>query len=157
MENKKLFWTRFCLWVLFACVLPFAFIVWRFDLFVSVSKMQIGGWGMIAIIIVCVFAFTLARYVKAGMIKWSMTKQIISGVVKVIIPFVCLFLMLNAIKDNVDIFLQALAVVIGCEAIAIPINPMPEWVYIQSKGQTEDTIDYFLKRQSEYQNKGEQK
>ena len=35
------------------------------------------------------------------------------------------------------------------ETIAIPINPMPKWVYEQSKGEAQDTIDYFFKKYDE--------
>ena len=48
---KTVFFARLVLWTLCACVLPFLFIVWRFELFRKVSRLQVGGWGIIAIIL----------------------------------------------------------------------------------------------------------
>ena len=75
---KTVFWARFILWTILSCVLPFAFIVWRFDLFHTISKVQIGGWGLIAIIIVAVFVFTVIRYVKLALsAKYSLIGQVL--------------------------------------------------------------------------------
>ena len=127
---KTVFWTRFVFWTLLACVLPFIFIVWRFELFQPISKIQIGGWGIIAIVIVAVFAFAIIRYIRLALsAKYSLISQCLSGFCKIIIPLCVIMVILYNIKSNIDLFLQVMGVVTVCEAVAIPINPLPKWAY----------------------------
>lgn len=149
MENeKKIFWTRFTLWVLFALIVPVAFLVWRFDLFRQVSKVSIGGWGLLAIIIVVVFFKTLLKYIKKGM-PYSLTRQVLDGLVKVIIPLSALYAVLFAMQNSINYFLQALSVLIVSEAIAIPINPMPKWVNDNKKEDVESVLDLIIASREE--------
>ena len=62
--------------------------------------------------------------------------------------------MLKSITNNTEIFLQALAVVIASETIAIPINPFPKWVDDKTQGAMDSSIDYFFKRYDERKEKG---
>ena len=149
LTPKQVFAIRMVCWVLCALIIPVAFIIFRYDLFTKISKVQFGGWGMIAIIIIFTFIVVLGKYLKRGFKKYSLVGQIISGVIKIVLPLVALYFILVNIKDSIDLFLQALAVVIISETIAIPINPMPKWVYEQSKGEAQDTIDYFFKKYDE--------
>lgn len=150
-KKKELltFWIRFVVWTIFACVAPVGFIVWRFELFSKVSAVQFGGWGILAVIIIAVFIISVFRYVSKGMMRWSMTKQVILGVCKVTIPLLALYWILSAISNNITIFLQALAVVIACETVAIPINPLPKWVDEKTQGQINSPIDYFFQKYDE--------
>lgn len=146
---KAVFWIRFALWSLCACVIPFLFIVYRFQLFQTISKIQIGGWGMIAIIIVAVFAFSIIRYVKMALsAKYSLAVQILNGICKIIIPLVVVMVIIYNIKSNIDLFIQVLGVVIISEMVAIPLNPLPKWAYEQQKNVREEerkeTVDYLL-------------
>ena len=149
LSEKQVFWIRFACWSIFACIVPVVFIIWRYDLFTKITAIQFGGRGMLAIIIVATFLIVLANYIKKAFSKRSMTKQIISGICKVVLPLLTLLLVLYSIRNNIDLFLQALGCVIISEAIAIPINPMSKRVYEESKGATEDTIDYFFQRYDE--------
>lgn len=128
LTPRQIFWLRFAFWCLFACVLPFCFIVWRFDLFATTTKMNLGGWGIIAIGVVAIFAISLMRYVAKGM-KHSMTKQIINGVCKIIIPLVLCYIIVYWLRDETKNCMQVLGCVTLCELVAIPINPMPEWKF----------------------------
>lgn len=152
-EEKKhklaVFWARFISWALFACLAPVGFIAWRFQLFSKVSAVQFGGWGILAVIIIAVFLITIFKYVCKGMMRWSMTKQIIMGLCKVTIPLIALYWILWAISANITIFLQALAVVIVCETIAIPVNPLPQWVDEKTQGMINSPVDYFFKKYDE--------
>lgn len=149
LSERAKFWIRFALWATFSCVLPVAFIVWRYDLFTEVSSVQFGAWGLVAVAIVAVFAYTIFKYVKRGMAKWSMTKQVIMGIAKVIIPLLLLYFALDAIKSSIDLFMQALAIAIVSEAAAIPLNPLPKWAYEQSQGATEDAVELILGKREE--------
>ena len=60
---KQFFALRAIVWTIFAAVLPFSFIAWRYDIFKKGSELQLSGWGIIAVIIVAVFAIILIRYV----------------------------------------------------------------------------------------------
>ena len=124
--TKKEFWTRFGLFTLFACIVPFGFIAWRFDLFTKVSKISVGGWGILAIIIAFVFVIYVLKMLKKGM-PYSMTTQCINGMLKVVAPLLCLLFVLLAIRTNIDLFIQALYIVIGSEIVAVPLNPFPKW------------------------------
>lgn len=146
---KSVFWTRFVSWTMFACVLPFIFIVYRFNLFGKISKIQIGGWGLIAIVIVAIFVFTVLRYIKLAFAgRYSLIGQVLNGVCKVIVPLIVAMVVLKSIQDNVALMIQVLGCVVSCEAIAIPLNPLPKWAYEMQKDvkdtEKKDTIDYLL-------------
>ena len=143
------FWTRFVSWAICACILPFVFIVYRFQLFKPISKIQVGGWGIIAIVIVAVFVVSVFRYIKIALsAKYSLVIQCINGVCKIIVPLVALYVILYNIQSNLQLFLQALGCVILCEGIAIPLNPMPKWAYEQQKDvraeERKETADYII-------------
>lgn len=153
-DSKKVFWTRFGLWVLFSVIAPCGFIIWRYDLFKVTSKVQLGGWGFIAVIIASVFAFSLWRYIKRAMGKsYSYVWQIISGIVKICLPLMLLMLAVQSIQNSVEYFTQFMGVTIICELIAIPLNPMPKWVYIKTGEATYDAIDYYFKKKDEREGK----
>lgn len=146
---KTTFWSRFVLWSVFACVLPFSFIVWRFKLFHAISKMQIGGWGIIAIVIVLAFAISIIRYIKMALSsRYTLIGQILGGFCKIILPLLAVLAILYSVRENIDLMLQALGCVTLCEAIAIPLNPLPKWAYEAQKDAREeerkDTMDYLL-------------
>lgn len=146
---KTTFWTRFVSWAMFSCILPFTFIAWRFELFGKVSKIQIGGWGLIAIVIVAAFIFTVIRYIKLAFAgRYSLVGQILSSVCKVILPLVVAMIVLYYLRNSIEVMLQALGCVTTCEAIAIPLNPLPKWAYDMQKdvrdSEKKDTIDYLL-------------
>lgn len=146
---RAVFWIRVALWSIFACILPFAFIAWRFELFYPVSKVHIGGWGILAIVIVAVFIFSVVRYVRiAEGEKYSFAVQCLNGFCKVILPLLTLLVVLYSIRNNLNLFIQALGAVIICEAAAIPLNPLPKWAYDKQKdikeGEIKSTIDYFI-------------
>lgn len=146
---KTVFWLRFALWASFACVLPFIFIVFRFEIFNSISKVRLSGFGIIAIIIVAFFVFSILRYIRIALsAKYSLIGQILTGFCKVIIPLLALLLILTNLKSSVDLMIQALGCIIACEAVAIPLNPLPKWAYEKQKDvradERKETFDYLL-------------
>lgn len=143
LSPRQVFWMRMGFWALFACILPVSFIVWRFDLFSK--KPSIGGWGIVVIIIVAVFVLSLIKYVKAGM-KFSLVKQVINGVCKVIIPLLVAVLMLECLKNEIDLAIQVLTITITCECIAIPLNPLPQWAYDNRNEEIESIFDIMWSR-----------
>lgn len=144
--ERKIFIARAIAWALFACVLPVLFIGWRYDLFRVVSNVQFGGWGLIAVVMIFAFLTVFARYLKSGFPEWSMTKQIVSGVAKILIPLGALLAICVSIRSSLDYFIQALSCTLMCEAIAIPLNPFPKWVWDKSQGRFESSLDYLAER-----------
>lgn len=157
---KTVFSIRFVLWCSFAAILPFAFIAWRYDIFTNEPKIQLTGWGFIAVIILVVFVSTLIKYVYSGL-KPGLGKQCIFGFVSIILPLVVLLLLINSIEDSINLFKQALGCTIICEAVGIPLNPFPSWI---AKRQLENeqnkvermsdiVLDKFFKKKKDHSEK----
>ena len=129
-KEKKIFLFRMMLFTLFACILPFAFIGWRYQLFTKIDKVSLSGWGLLAILIVFLFIFYVVKSIKKGLFnkrEWSMGFQIINGFLKVVLPLLMVYFVITAIESSINLFKQALICTIICESIAIPINPLPKW------------------------------
>ena len=145
-HSKTVFTVRLILWVTFSAILPFIFIAWRYGIFKSSSKISLSGWGIIAVIIILVFAITLIAYLYKGM-KPGFAKQCVSGLIKVILPLVILLLFVTEIKSHIQIVYQALCCVIICELVGIPLNPFPDWLekrrIEQGKEQAETLSEIF--------------
>lgn len=149
--EKKIFLARLILFTIFACVLPFSFIAWRYHIFTTLNSVSLSGWGIIAIVIALAFIVYVARMLKRGM-PYSMLTQCIGGLLKVTLPLVILYVVVNAIKNQSEIFLQALLVVIISETIAIPINPFPKWL---NDNQIKKEDSYFEKLKNWWKTKDE--
>ena len=145
-NSKKVFILRVVLWALFSCVIPILFIGWRYKLFKKIGALQLSGWGLIALVIVFIFLYVVVKYIKAGFVEWSMTKQIINGITKIVLPLGVLLAICIGIRNSIDLFIQALSCVLLSEVIAIPINPFPKWVYDKSKGRFENAVDFVADR-----------
>lgn len=141
-KEKGIFITRAILWCIFSCVIPVCFIGWRYDLFKKAGTLQLSGWGLIGIIIIFAFIYVLVKYIRAGFVEWSLTKQIVNGVIKVVFPLGVLFAISLSLRNNLDVFIQAVGCTLLSEIIAIPINPFPEWVWNKTKGRFESAVDF---------------
>lgn len=146
---RTIFISRAIAWFMFAGILPFLFIAYRFQLFHTVSKIQIGGWGIIGIIIIGITVITFLKYVKIAMgVRYSYFGQVLKGFFKVIIPLLIVFIIAYNIRNNLDLFLQAMGCVICCETVAIFINPFPKWIWDLQKdvkeSERKEGVDYLL-------------
>lgn len=126
--SKKMFWFRFLLFMFFAFIIPFTFLVWRFKLFSKVSKLSIGGWGVIAIVFVAVFFTILIKYVRKGL-PFCMLSQILEGICKVLIPIFTALLIVDVMKNSMEQMFQFLYILFFSEMIAIVVNPFPRWIH----------------------------
>lgn len=145
-RERTVFAVRVVLWSLFSCILPVAFIGWRYDIFRKAGSLQLSGWGLIGVVIAFAFIYVVVKYVRAGFVEWSMWKQVINGIVKVIFPLSVFLALMVSVRDNIDALLQSLSCIIACEVVAIPINPFPEWVWKKTKGRFESAVDYMVDR-----------
>lgn len=148
-------------WLIFALVLPLAFLMYRFDIFKTVSKVRISGITIIGIIIIAFVAITIIKYVKMAFSnKYSPIAQLLSGICKIIVPLVALIAILTYVRNEIDLVIQALYCVTACELVAIPLNPLPQWAYEKQKDvrveERKETFDYlvdsFFKRKKEEEN-----
>lgn len=122
------FWIRFAIWVLLAVFAPVIYLAVAYGLFTESKGGDtcLTGWGTFAIMFTCIMLLVIVNQAKKGMRYGSMARQCIDGYM-VLIPIFCLVLLLDAIKGNIESFERFLIVMIICEAIAVPVNPMRKW------------------------------
>ena len=141
----KKFWVKFSLFLTFSLLIPISFIVFRFKLFSTSRQINtITLWAVIALsVLILVVSFMIKFYLDGMKTKYSLIKQILQGVVRVIIPLAIAFILvlfgkhvIVSLKDNyegmikaVNNLIQVLVVCIVSEFIAIVINPLPEWAF----------------------------
>ena len=140
----KKFIIRMTLFLLFSLVAPCIYLIVRFNLFKADNRLKIGIAEIIVIGIFLSVLVVLIKYYLDGLkTKYSMVKQILQGVIKLILPL-CLFLaIIIFLQNNVDIIKQALYVIIPCEFIAIIVNPLPKWCFdnnVEGMGEIFDKI-----------------
>lgn len=132
--NKKEFWVRFSIWTTLSLIAPLTYLFATTKLFYTVNKVSV--WAVIIIFIIAKFFIKLWKYVNEG-IPYSMAVQVISGVVKIIIPLLALYFLVLIVRLKVNEMLLAfraveifLYILIPCELVAIPVNPFPKWIYL---------------------------
>lgn len=155
----KKFWVQFSIFILFALVIPVTYLIIKYDLFITKETTEvittttrttkIGLVGIFVFVIVLIVASALIKFYLEGMkTKYSMTKQVVLGIIKLIVPlFIMLVVVweigtiinkinLNAVeewlattKNSIKELKESIIFVIPCEAIAIVINPLPKWCF----------------------------
>lgn len=151
MSDKKWFVLRVILWNIFGWVVPIAFIIYRFNLFQKVSQINLNGGIILCAIIFFIFLIVLLSYIIKSK-KYSYMKQILKGVIFLIIPLALVFICLYYARNMVDRLLQVVGCLLISETIAICVNPMEAWTYEQSKGEEENFINYVLAKREEKKN-----
>ena len=142
-KKKKEFWTKFALYVLFGAIIPFMFLVWRFNLFGKASKIQIGGWGLFAIIFIGIFFSKTIKVVRMGL-PYSLVTQILEGVVKVLIPLGIAFFISYYLRNAMTQLCQFLGLLFICECVAIVVNPLPKWLHEHQLDEQKNTFKEVL-------------
>ena len=155
-KEKKIFIARMIGFTLFGAILPFIFIAWRFDIFrVGASdvspKISLSGWGLLGIIVVYFFIRYCMNVLKRS-IPYSLTYQIVSGFIKVIMPLILVYAIVVALKNSFNVFQQALFITICCEAVAIIINPLPKYMHDKGIEHASGIMDLFIEK---WKNKGD--
>lgn len=151
-KEKAYFWARFVAWIIFSLVIPILFINYRYGLFKQVSSVSLSGWCLLVGVIFFVFAIILVRYVLHSR-KYSYFKQIVKGVVCLILPLGFVIYCLYCARDTIEQLIQVLCICCLSWTIAICVNPMPKWTYEQSKGEQEEFINYVLDKRVENKSK----
>lgn len=126
-KKKIIFIARLAFFIIFGAIVPVCFVAWRYGLFTSGEvKFTTAGWGIIASVVL----FVILRYVMGQVsvvLPWSLFSQVITGFMKVILPLLCLYFILNSIEDSLELLTQSVLAIILCESVAICVNPFPQW------------------------------
>lgn len=137
--SKKLLIVRLILFITFAVLIPVIFIGVKYGIFKNPSALSFSGVGVLAVIIVLGFSFFMVNQLKKAM-PYSMVTQIITGTLTVIVPLVCFYCLLNAIRGSIDIFLECLLVTIISEFVAIIVNPFPQLMQSNENKKQDDFL-----------------
>ena len=135
METNKSFIIRLIAFLMAALVLPCIYLAIRFNLFKS--KMAISIWGIIIIGLILIVVSAMIKFYLAGMkTKWSYLKQILEGFIKVILPILFILVVvvwaktkLQWLVENINLFIEAICIILGFETVAIIINPLSKWAF----------------------------
>lgn len=138
-KQKAIFITRLITYFIFSLALPIAYLIWKFQLFRRVSKVSIGGWGLVLIIFLAVYFWKLISAARKGL-KFGMTRQVLNGLCGITLPLAISYLVLWWLSGNIQELIDFLLVLTICETVAIPINPIPKWQFDNNKEVTEMSI-----------------
>lgn len=156
--SQKNFWIRMALFLLTALVIPLTYILIRYKILLTETSVKVSIGGFLALaLLVLVVAIIIKYYVSGLKHKYSIIKQILSGVAKIIMPLsivllFCLFFRnkTDFLLKNIDKFIETLLVIIPCELIAIVINPLPKWAFENNvEGMSEIADKIFNKNKEE--------
>lgn len=132
-NSKVKFGVRLALFITFALIIPFLYLTIRFNLWTSGSdnnSLKIGLWGVIALgVFMGTIIYLIHIYLSSLKTKYSYLKQVLEGFCKVIIPLVIGLALCVWLKDNINLMIETLAILIVCEGVAIFINPLPKWCF----------------------------
>ena len=142
--TAKEFWIRFAVWATLAVILPFVYIACAYGLFENKGT-TLSGWGVVAVAFVTVMIVATVNQAKAGMPKGSMARQCIDGYM-MLIPLIAAAVVVHAVRNSLAEFERFLFVMIACEAVTVPINPMPRWGAEHNLEQTENLFLSLLRR-----------
>lgn len=144
MEEKKMtkaeLWTRLGLYFLFGMAIPFAFLVWKFDLFTKTDSVHIGLWGIIGFCFVFIFFAKTIKLVRKGMEESTLT-QCMDTLTSISFPLLISLFIVWYMKDFMDQLFAFLCVCFVCETISGMINPLPRW---QRENPTSQQADNFI-------------
>lgn len=130
LSPKAIFAIRFVLFVLFAFVAPIGHILGKYKPFNYTESLSIGFAGVIIVAILLVgLKFLVSFYLEGMKTRYSLVKQIISGVVKIILPIGVVVALIVALSKFADQLLDVCMVLLPCEFIAIIVNPLPKWAF----------------------------
>lgn len=156
-EGRKdllVFWLRMAGYVLAGVGAPITTFAVKFGLFntygyqtvvdelgnVVGTRIALNGWGIVSVVLAGVFFVNMMKEVIEGYSGYSMTKQVLVGVYKKIIPLaiavgVCYFL--KGVLDQIIFCLLTIGI---SQIVAIPLDPLPKWSAERGKESYDDLI-----------------
>lgn len=149
MEQKKKFLTQLILFVISSVVAPIVYLYVRFsELFKVKTVRTIPFIAVLCVILVLAVVGVMIWYYISGLkTKYSLVKQVLEGILKVILPLAIITAIAVFLKQllttntelfitNCDKFISSMIVIIVFELIAVVVNPLPKWAF-------ENNIDGF--------------
>lgn len=133
--------------IIFALLLisPAVYIFVKYECRNFTSKVALSGWAILGLLLLVVGVFIFFKYLVFGG-KWSYWKQVVKGVIKVLIPFA---LVVGLIMLSINYLKELLYVVIFsgvCYFSAYLVNPFPEWTYKKTLGETQDVMELAFRK-----------
>lgn len=119
-------------------------------MFQTTTKLQVGLAGIVVIgIMIGIISVLIKFYLEGMKTKYSLTKQILQGIIKLILPLTLLLVSLIWLGDNIDMIKEALYIIIPCELVAIIINPLPKWCFDNNIEGLSEIADKILSKNKE--------
>lgn len=131
----KIFIAKLIGYIFLGLVTPIGFLIWRFQLFQQTSKLNIGGWGIVAIIFTAVFLNWLIKQA-TECIDSTFVQKIFQAIRKVLIPLLTITLCIYAVGEFWKELMVFFIVLTICEPVAYVLNPFPE--YLKEKEEEKD-------------------
>lgn len=149
-KKKAVFYTRLVSFLAFSIIGPIAYIMARFKPFQVSQSTSIGLAGIAIILILMVAIVFLVKFYLDGMkTKYSFIKQLLEGLVKVILPLCSLLALAYMFQHFANQVIEILLVLIPCEACAIIVNPLPKWAFDNNVDGLGEIIDKITSKKSE--------
>lgn len=104
------------------------------------TRIALNGWGIISVVLTGFFFINMLQQIVESYSGYSMTKQVLMGVYRKILPLaiaigVCYFL--KGVLDQVIFCLITIGI---SQIVAIPLNPLPKWSADRGEESYEDLI-----------------
>ena len=143
-KSLGIFWGRMFGWLVAQLGVPIGTFAWKFGLFDSTSyetkydelgnvvqtSVSLNGWGIISVILIGYTAIQILNQILDSMEDgYSLTKQTINGIKSRVIPLLIAFFICYFLNGVLSQIIYCLGVIIFSQLVAIPLNPMPQWVY----------------------------
>lgn len=141
-KTLTIFWSRLAGYLAFSTIIPIATFAVKFGLFkedatrvdelgnvIDAASISLNGWGIISCIIVAITASGIIKEIIAAYPTYSLTKQCFTGILKNIIPLITAYLICYFLNGVIGHIMYCLSIIIICQSIAIPLNPLPKWRY----------------------------
>lgn len=128
MSNTQ-FWVRLSVWIILCLIVPIVYLAVAYGLFNGgngETSVSFSGWGTLGIVFAVIILLYIVNQTRKALPYGSMAKQCISGIMA-LLPLVGIILLIENTKANMDKFERFLIVVTLCEAVAVPVNPLPRW------------------------------
>jgi hypothetical protein len=130
LSPRAVFAIRFTAFILFAFLLPIGHILGKYKPFNYTESLSVGFAGLVIIAILFIgLKFLVEFYLNGVKTKYSLAKQIVSGVTKVIVPMCAVVALVIVLSKYTQQLLDMSIVLIPCEMVAIVVNPLPKWAF----------------------------
>lgn len=150
-KDTLIFWLRMLGWLMAGTAAPITTFAVKFGLFDTYSygittdelgnvtgmNVALNGWGILSVVIIAMTFISMFNAFIDASGEYSIKKQVLVGVRKEIIPLVIVLATLYYLQGVIEQLQICVIVIAISRAVAIPLNPLPQWV-AEKKG----VVDY---------------